>query len=129
MEKNDLDAVKLLADWSKCLASLQTALLTLIGYLTTSGRVSIAGTNLPSLAVLGVVFLLGSLFCASFILYALPGIAQRLPPPEGEDILMMGTLNGGGTKLFVFSTAQFVLFALGAIFLVAWAIVFTSGLF
>ena len=121
MEKNDLDAVKLLADWSKWLASMQTTVITLVGYSTVSGSVSIKDVTQPAWVIAALFCFLTSLICASFILFALPGIVQRLPPPDGKDVLMMGTYNGGGTPLVVFSVGQFVFFGVGAFCLVVWS--------
>ncbi|EMI21537.1 hypothetical protein RMSM_01537 [Rhodopirellula maiorica SM1] len=43
-----------------------------------------------------------------------------MPPPDGSDVLMMGTYNGGGIRLVVFSVAQFLCFGLGSMCLVIW---------
>ncbi|PNY37571.1 hypothetical protein C2E31_07125 [Rhodopirellula baltica] len=122
MDKNDLDALKLLADWSKWIATTQSAVITLIGYSTVSGSVSIKESAYPIWVIAAMFCFLISLISASFILFALPGIAQRLPPPDGQDVLTMGTLNGSGIRLFVYSAVQFACFALGISCLVIWSI-------
>ncbi len=122
--KDYIEAAKLLADWSKWLASLQTAVISLIGLTTLSGSISIAKSNHPGLVVAAVICFILSLISASFLLYALPGIVHRLPSEKNDDdILVMGTLNGGGIPLVVFSTIQFLLFSLGIICLGIWAVV------
>src|SRR5947208_1003373 len=101
MDKNDLEAVKLLADWSKWLASLQTAVITLTARSTASGTATVAKSVQPGWMVAAIALFLISLLSASFLLFALPGVAQRLPPRQGQDIMRMGTFNGGGTPVVV----------------------------
>jgi hypothetical protein len=123
METNALEALKLLADWSKWLASTQTVVISLIGVASASGRGVALTVHGPVWLVLALTAFLISLLAAAFLLYALPGIAQRLPPPPNCDILSMGTYRGVGIKVVVFSTIQFAGFGLGVIFLAIWAIV------
>ncbi|MCA9175133.1 MAG: hypothetical protein KDB14_11675 [Planctomycetales bacterium] len=121
METNDLAATQLIADWSKWLASLQTGVITLIGYSTVAGKVTLKDTVQPGWVICAVFFFLGSLVCASFVLFALPGIVQRLPPPKEKDVLAVGTLNGGGIPLYVFCVGQFIMFVIAIALLAVWA--------
>ena len=124
MKNNDLEALKMVGEWSKWLASLDTGIITLVGYLSASDGFSIAERTWPNVARVGICCFLVSLLCASFVLYALPGISQRLPPPNpNSDVLTMGTYNGGGVKLFFFSTSQFIFFGIGALLLTVWSII------
>src|SRR5882724_2226781 len=104
MEKNDLEALRMLQDWSKWLAAIDLAALGAFGTKVTS----------PSdlISVGGVTFLLGltaffvSVVSATWLLLSLPGIAQRLPPPVEQDIFMMGTLEGEGIRLVYFVVCE-----------------------
>lgn len=122
MEKNDADAVKLLAEWSKWLASLQTGVITLLGVVVASEKVNISSNAHPGLLVAGVICFVVSLLSASFLLFALPGVLQRLPPPPNKDFFAMGTFNGGGIRVVVFAVVEFVGFGLGIVLMAIWAI-------
>ena len=128
MENNALEALKLLGEWSKWMVSVQTGIISLIGIATASGKISFIRTEgyfgtLNATLILGaLISFLVSLLAAAFLLYALPGMAQRLPPKEkNHDILMMGTLNGTGLKAVVFSALEVCCFCIGIICLVLWA--------
>lgn len=92
MKINDLDALKMLAEWSKWLVLVQTGAITVIGAFWKPEIVHQIGTwpkILMSLTILGFGI---SILAASYLLKSLPATAQRLPPPENKDIFMMGTL-------------------------------------
>ena len=121
MKTNDLEAVKFVADWSKWLASIQTAVVTLVGYTSIKGSIYMSGPIQLTLVIAAMISFFISLFCASFILFALPGIIQRLPPPGNQDVLTMGTYNGKGIRLSTFCVGQFIFFVLGVALLISWS--------
>jgi hypothetical protein len=120
---NDLEAIKLLAEWSKWLVALGTTVTTLIGLATASGKIRIAQHPGVGWALAAIFLILASMLSASFLLFSLPGVAQRLPPPQDKDVLTMGTFNGGGIPVVAFSLAQFLCFWLGVFCFVIWVAV------
>jgi hypothetical protein len=68
-----------------------------------------------------------SVVAATWLLLALPGIAQRLPPREAEDIFMMGTMAGVGVRLVYLALAEHVTFLLGVLLLASTFVARLSG--
>jgi hypothetical protein len=119
---NDREAIKLLAEWSKWLVTIETTVTTLIGLATASGNISIAQHPGSYWAFAAIFSFLLSVLSASFLLFSLPGVLQRLPPPQDKDVLTIGTYNGRGIPVSAFSVAQFACFGLGAFCFAMWAV-------
>jgi len=114
--KNDMEAIKLIQDWSKWLVGINTAGIGAIGALT------IKGSNFNFhysvfFALFSVLSFLLSLLSAGSLLLALPGVVQRLDMLRpGQDVFHMGTFEGGGTQLYIFTAVQHISFLLGVLF-------------
>jgi hypothetical protein len=94
VEKNDLEALKLLADWAKWLVAVQTGVLAAIGtFLKPEGIAKLGGYSKGMLSLTVALFTI-SILAASYLLKSLPATAQRLPPPGTDDIFLMGTYEG-----------------------------------
>ena len=87
MEKNDLEAIKLLKEWCTWLVAIETGVIAAIGTIDKqvifSSRVY-DGARI--LAGITIVVLAYSIFIAIHMLLALPAMVQRLPPPADKDI-------------------------------------------
>jgi Putative peptidoglycan binding domain len=115
MHKNDLEAIKLLKEWSTWLVAIQIAAIGAIGAgikdvsfnAPCEIEIGIFGIRLgfpcdplARFLALGVVVLFGvSIIAALYLLLALPAISQRLPPEPGKDIYSMRTASGFRLRL------------------------------
>ena len=126
MQKNDLEALKMLQDWSKWLVTVDVAVIGVIGATTESDRWGepVMANILITAATISFAL---SVVAATWLLLALPGIAQRLPPQEGDDIFMMGTMAGVGVRLVYLALAEHVAFLLGVLLLASTFVARLSG--
>jgi hypothetical protein len=116
---NDLEAIKLLSDWSKWLVLVETGAISVIGALWKFDEIS--KPNLGSkIFMTSAVTLFGfSISAAVVILLSIPGTVQRLPPPPGKDIFHMRTFEGSkGPPLYVPVNVQAYCFIAGFIFFI-----------
>lgn len=115
MEKNDLEALKMLADWAKWIVMIESGLISIIGVALSTDKINIL-KSIPVIAAFNIILAISAFFIslmgACFLLYSLPGIAQRLPPTKG-DIYSMGTLDGKGIQIVIFSAIEVIGFAIG----------------
>jgi hypothetical protein len=90
MEKNDLEALKLLKEWCTWLVAIETSIIAAIGIVQKEVYWSDAISEIARyLAAFTIVMLGVSIFVAIHMLLALPAMAQRLPPdapPPNNDI-------------------------------------------
>ena len=83
MEKNDLEAVKLLKEWCTWLVAIETGIIAGLGVMQKDIQLSGPVDEIArwvgglTIAALGI-----SIFVAIHMLLALPAMAQRLPPHE-----------------------------------------------
>jgi hypothetical protein len=85
-DKNDyLEAIKLVNDWSKWIATIETAAIIVIGGLAKDFQ-AIGDPNITACIAVSLCSFILSIFAATSLLIALPGVAQRLPPPMGKDL-------------------------------------------
>ena len=128
MDKNDLEAIKLLADWSKWLVLVQTGAISVSGALWKPEVVEGASILSKILMTTTMLCFAFSILAASYLLKSLPATAQRLPPPEGQDIYLMGTYEGTkGIPLYRVANAETYSFVAGFIFFTLTVISFMWG--
>jgi hypothetical protein len=135
MKHNDLEAMKLLKEWSTWLVAIQTAAIGAIAAglkdvaFNTACTISHVGITCDglarSLATCVIVCFGVSIVAALYLLLALPAIAQRLPP-IGGDIYTMRTVRGAKLPVYWYvrlerwgSVSGFLCFAV-LIILVVW---------
>jgi hypothetical protein len=112
--KNDLEALKMLADWSKWLVLVQTGAITVIGAFWKPEVIARAGFLSKILMSLTILCFAVSIVAAANLLKSLPATAQRLPPPPGKDIFHMGTYEGTqGVKVYTVAKVETYSFILG----------------
>jgi hypothetical protein len=102
MEKNALEAIQLLKEWSTWLVAIETASIAAIAAgakdLTLDAGACVA--VMAKLIATGAVVAFGiSIISALYLLLALPGVSQRLPQVQTEDIFSMRTPAGFMLKL------------------------------
>jgi hypothetical protein len=102
MEKNALEAIQLLKEWSTWLVAIETASIAAIAAgakdLTLDAGACMA--VMAKLIATGAVVAFGiSIISALYLLLALPGVSQRLPEVQTEDIFSMPTPAGFKLKL------------------------------
>jgi hypothetical protein len=91
---NSLDALKLLADWSKWCVLIETGVIAAIGAFLQPELLGKA-TSGPRGFLTATIVLFGlSIICAAGLLLSIPATAQRLPPPHPKDVFLMGTFEG-----------------------------------
>lgn len=112
MEKNDLEALKFLKDWSSWVAAVETGAIAVIGTMVKDikppDHMPLLAKIFATTATLGFLI---SLLGAGYLLLGLPGIAQRLPPAADRDIFSMRA--GGGTGKTLVFWARWELIAAG----------------
>jgi len=114
MKQNDLDALKMLAEWSKWLVLVQTGAITVIGAFWKPEVVHQVGIWPKFLMSLTIICFGVSILAASYLLKSLPATAQRLPPPENNDIFLMGTYEGTrGIPVYVVANVETYSFVFG----------------
>ncbi len=85
-DKNDyMEATKLVNDWSKWMVTIETASIIVIGGFVKDLK-PIDDLNIKFLIVLSISSFMVSIVAATSLLIALPGAAQRFPPPSGTDL-------------------------------------------
>lgn len=117
---NDLEALKLLADWSKWCAVIETAAIAAIAAFFKKDLLDLLGCWPRALTTSALVLFALSIAFAAFLLLSLPATVQRLPPPYPQDVFLMGTWEG--TKRFrlsLFVQVQTWTFILGLFCFVA----------
>jgi hypothetical protein len=102
MEKNALEAIQLLKEWSTWLVAIETASIAAIAAgakdLTLDASAWVA--VMTKFIATGAVVAFGiSIISALYLLLALPGVSQRLPQVQTEDIFSMRTPAGFKLKL------------------------------
>jgi hypothetical protein len=118
MEKNDLEALKLLKEWCTWLVALETAVMAAIIILQKDVNLSgisfiigLVSINLTAddvyniargLAGITIAALAVSIYHAGNMLLVLPAAAQRLPPPNGEDIYSVANPAGFRWRLYIY---------------------------
>jgi hypothetical protein len=99
---HDLEAVKLLSDWSKWLVLVQTGAISVLGALWKFDEISKLNPGSKICMSIAVTLFGCSIVAAAMILLSLPATDQRLPPPPGKDIFHLGTFEGEkGPPLYV----------------------------
>jgi len=114
MEKNDLEALKLLKEWCTWLVALETAVMAAIIVLQKDVNLSgitFASTDISAddayniarvLAGITIAALAVSIYHAGNMLLVLPAAAQRLPPPNGQDIYSVANPAGFRWRLYIY---------------------------
>jgi hypothetical protein len=110
-EQCQIEAAKLLKDWSTWLVTVQAAALGLITIFF--GKDQALERNYWSVGM--VIFFALSICLATFVLGQLPSIVQRITPKS--DLHSMDLFPGVPVKLWVATGSQHVLFLLGVIHL------------
>jgi hypothetical protein len=134
MEKNDLEALKLLKEWCTWLVAIETAILAAIVIIQKDIQLSSIGSltvddvyavarGLASFTIVALAF---SIYHAGNMLLVLPAVAQRLPPQNGQDIYSLTNPAGFHWNLtkyvrFVRYSSMVGLLSFGALLL--WVIV------
>lgn len=111
---NDLEAVKLLADWSKWCVLVETgAIAGITNFLTKSGGLTPTARNLITASTIcfGI-----SIVTAAVLLLSLPATVQRLPPRYPNDVFHMGTFEGTkGIRIYSVVQIQTCFFIFGLV--------------
>jgi hypothetical protein len=119
MEKNDLEALKFLKEWSSWLAAIETGAIAIIGTMTKDikppDHIPLLAQVFASTATLGFLI---SLLGAGYLLLGLPGIAQRLPPAAHKDIFSMKAGGGKGMTLVFWVRWELIAAGVGMLFFV-----------
>jgi hypothetical protein len=112
LQKNDLEALKLLKEWSTWLVTIQTATIGGIAVGLKDFKFpadcfvisSISCEFVEKGLATGAIILFGiSIVSAMYLLLALPAVAQRLPAEgEGQDIYFMRTSSGHHLPIYFF---------------------------
>jgi hypothetical protein len=111
---NDMEALKLLSDWSKWSILVQAGMITAIGTFAKPDQIGSLGAWPQGFLLATVVLFAISIIAASFLLKSLPATAQRLPPSPGRDIFHMGTFEGTqGFRVYRVTAVQTYAFILG----------------
>jgi hypothetical protein len=85
IEKNDLEALKLLKEWCTWLVAIETGVIGAIGVMHKDIALSGIEYKIVWYLALLVIVALGVSICASVhMVLAIPGMAQRLPPTDGD---------------------------------------------
>ena len=125
LKKQQMEAIKLLNDWSKWIVTLETG--AIAGILAWLKSTSVAG-QLPLwkivptlLLALGVICFAVSIYYAAQLLFSLPDIAEQLPDANEESINEM-TGNYMGASILHYEKRQWWLFVCGLSFTIAGAL-------
>lgn len=114
MKNNDLDALKMLAEWSKWLVLVQTGAITVIGAFWKPDILNQVGTLPKFLMSLTILCFGVSILAASYLLKSIPATMQRLPPPDDKDIFHMGTYEGvKGIRVYTVADIETYSFVIG----------------
>ena len=131
-KKQQMEAIKLLNDWSKWVITIETAAIAgmfeVIKELSTNpapGPLARGFTiALNSLLLGAVIAFVASIYYAGRLLFSLPDIAEQLPHAKEKSINeMKGAYMGAG--IFVYEKRQFYGFVAGLIFVALATAVFT----
>ena len=89
-KKQQMEAIKLLSDWSKWLVTLETGgvagVVSLISVKDVSGLNKICIAALSLLLVVAAISFLISIFNACMLLFSLPSVVEQLPKSECDSI-------------------------------------------
>jgi hypothetical protein len=83
---NDTEAIRLVNDWSKWMVTIEIALISAIGFFATRAKEFSLDTMAKICIVVSLGSFLVSIAAAACLLIALPGVVQRLPPPDNQDV-------------------------------------------
>jgi uncharacterized phage infection (PIP) family protein YhgE len=85
IDKNDLEAVKLLKEWCTWLVAIETGVIAAIGIMNKDISLSGCEYRVAGSLALVVIVALGVSICASVhMVLAIPAMAQMLPPTDGN---------------------------------------------
>jgi hypothetical protein len=113
---NDLEAIKLLGDWSQWLVAVETTSITIIAALwKMEGLGKLHWSSRVSLTLMLFFFFI-SITAAVTIRLCIPAIVRKLPAPPGKDVYHMGSWEGvKGRPLYFYVQAQSWCFIVGLI--------------
>jgi hypothetical protein len=124
-----LEALKLLADWSKWCVLIQTGAIAAIGAFVKPELLGRMDCGPRGFLIATIAMFSFSIICASGLLLSVPATAQRLPPPYPNDVFHMGTYEGTrGIRVWVVVHLQTWTFLAGlvcfaiAVSMVCWGI-------
>ncbi len=132
-KKQQMEAIKLLNDWSKWVITIETAAIAgIFEVMKELGTIQAASLSLKGFNValdlllsLGVISFVLSIFYAGQLLFSLPDIAEQLPHAKEKSInLMKGAFMGA--DILTYEKRQFYCFVAGLIFVALASVVFTA---
>lgn len=121
---NELEALKLLNDWSKWLVTIETAAIGIIGTLLKLGKQDRSiGQSQWLIAVASIGCFMVSIVAASWLIMSIPGMAQRIGrPSQVQDVFRKNTYFGRARirlRLDTVTGVQLIFFLAGLLFFVA----------
>lgn len=107
-----IDALKLIADWSKWVVTIETLSIGVIGTFMKGSGAGVAKYGAAACVVLFVV----SIICAAFALLSLPASVEEISDGEQDKVWNRVCMVGPHTsRLWKVVAAQFLLFVLGIV--------------